>query len=233
MRICVLIILFLAAYTIQAQEIILDKIVDDTVTIPDIGPNSKKHTHFFISAGSFISKNSEGISLNGFKSVKSEIGIRHKRKINEALSLGINFSYTNIQYNIKSDSLKTFPTITNYDHEKLKLNSLNLEIFNRFNFGHRGNYMGIFTDIGIVGSWNFKNRYTTIEITDDLLSKNIITNYTHPSYLHPFTYGWVIRAGANNVVIWASGSLSALIDQDKYNQDIKGFWLGLQFGLHR
>ena len=230
----ILILLLTISYCIDAQKILMEDTVEDTIVVPEKGPNSKKFSHFYYSIGNFIPVNTGGFNTQIFGSVCNEIGWRYKRKINEILSFGYSFSVSMKDYSLKQDSAKIFPTTTLFDKEKIRIDALNLELYQRFNTGKRGDYMGYFVDIGISGGWNYFSKHISKEVslnTDQ--GKKLKNIYIRPPYISDFNLNLIFRLGINNLVLWGSLPVSRFIDLEHYPDNINGFWLGLQIGLHK
>ena len=215
----VLILLVNGFLSLTGQTILLEKNVEDSITIPDKGPNSRQFGHFYYSIASFIPGSQNDIDIKYPGSIYHELGWRYKWKMNDVFSCGIATSL----------SIRDV-----YDKEKLRLNTLNFEVYQRFNFGKRGNYMGIFLDAGMRGGWNYFNKYIIREKMNTSIQGRLVkTEYIQPDYIRALSYGPVFRLGINNVIFWSYFSLSDVVDQDQYNKDIKGVWIGMQLGLHR
>ena len=230
---CILLI-FIIFNCINAQKILMEDTVEDTVVIPERGPNSKKFGHFYYSIGNFIPVNSGNFNVKMYGSMCHEAGWRYKRKFNEILSFGYSVSFSLKDYSLKQDSTKIFPSGTLFDKEKIRIDALNIELYQRFNTGKRGNYMGYFADIGICGGWNYFSKHLTKDASADTNQGKKLKNvYTQPPYIAAFNLSIMFRLGINNIVLWGSLPISGLIDPDYYQDDIEGIWLGLQVGLHK
>jgi len=212
----------------------MEKSVEDSITIPEKGPNSKKFGHIYLAFTNYVPFNNQGINVKSFGSMQYEFGRRYKRKLNNTFSVGYNLSFSTYDFNIKQDTAKEFPVSEKFDKEKIRLNALNLELYQRINFGKRGNYMGIFMDVGVRGEWNVFNKYITWDNqVPQAFGRTVKVVYIQPEFISRFSYSLVFRVGFNNVILQCSYSLADIIDQGKYTEDIEGFWIGLQVGLHR
>ena len=217
---------------IFSQNILLEKEVPDSLN-SDTGPNKKNFLHPFISGGIFL-PSGENLKIKPLGSFYYEFGLRRKYKVNNTLSEGIDLSVSQQFYGIKQISDKIFPDTVLYKSEKLKINSINLILFQRINFGNRGNYMGYFVDIGITGSWNYGLRRITIaRLTDTDNGDKIKSIYFNPVYIERFGYGIIFRAGINRLVVQVKYNLSNIIKSSYYPDDIKGLCVGMQLGIHR
>ena len=223
-----------ALQPIMSQEVLLDKTVEDTISRPEIGPNAKKFSHFYYSLANFVPNNKTGLSIEPFGSVMQELGRRHKRQFGKTYSMGYSFSYSWSEFVFEQKEGKVFPSEEMHRLEKIRLNAVNLEVFQRINVGKRGNYMGYFMDIGASASWNFLNRYIIKDETESGdFGRRSKTSYLQPSFINPFIVSLNLRFGINNVLLWASYSLKERIDSEYFNTNIEGLYIGLQFGFHK
>lgn len=195
---------------IQAQTILLEEDVAGD-TIPEkIGPNLKHYTHTYINYG-FILGNS-ALEMATGKSYEFSSGIRYKYKLSEAYAIGLNFSYNNQTYRLVPINI-----VTNYDKEKISLNNLELELYNRINFGKRGNIIGKYIDIGAFTSYAISTKHyyrTTSSNFPDSPSKYRETIYKNLTYVNAFNYGVSARLGWEWIAIYGKYRLSNSSTED-------------------
>ncbi len=232
-KLAIVVFSIISVFRLDAQDILLDKNVEDSIMVPERGPNSKKFNHLFYSLETIVPFNEKGIDQNFLLSYGNEFGLRHKRKINKTLSFGYSFSYSLRNFNLKTDSSNIFPTNETFDKKIIRLNAFNIEFYQRISYGKRGNYMGIFTDFGVNASWNFNNKYITENHVGSPYAKKVITQNTQPNYIQPLKSSLIFRFGVNNIVLCIKYDITNNISQTFYKEDLEGIWIGLEIGLHR
>jgi len=174
-------------------------------------------------------------------------GYRYKRKLSEFYAVGFDIFYHSTAFHLKQGPNKVLPNNILHDDkgekEKLTFHNLSLGLYNRFNFGKRGNYIGNFIDLGARVDWAFsvvhftKDRYEIANINNGGVEKTKTAGlvYTKPIYYNVFA-----RFGFNKFVITASYRLSDLFKEDpelykgydKY-PELPLLIVGVEIGLHK
>lgn len=234
-------IFFLLACTlmftsVSAQEVLLsEEVVQDTV-IHRYGPNYRHFSHFYIGYGFVIpSGTGDEVAVRAGLSKQALIGYRYKLKLAKWYALGVDITYSNLSYNINQQKTKTFPTPILHKTEKLVVNSFTGGIYNRFNFGRRGNVIGTYLDLGAFYQWNYASNHSYVdEYTSANGDKALLTKVTNKrlQYLKDFNYGVTARLGHNNICFYANYYLANFfVDSYKF-KELPKIVVGLQIGIH-
>ena len=149
--------------------------------------------------------------------------------------------YDNTVYRIKQKEGKRFPNANIHDKETLRLNNLGFEIFQRINFGRRGNFVGKFIDMGLYYNWAFDVKHAYKDKIDQSnnpdMAKNTKIINRNLNYIDDFNYGLRARLGFNRSVLTFTYRLSDLFDKTFHNNEIDiempRFTLGIQLGIHK
>lgn len=214
------IILCAAVAVSTAQTPVLEQDVAADTLVPTNGPNYKNYTHWHINYG-FIVGESEGsgAAIMQGNSYDFQLGIRYKRKICELYALGFQVNYDLQSFRIAQDVGKTFITAVLYDKQKFVYNNLEAEIYQRFSFGKRGNYMGKFIDMGGYGAWGFSTYHFTLErdVTGNGNAQITETTYKKLPYVNAVNYGLSARIGINKIAIYGKYRFSDLFRTTNIN----------------
>lgn len=227
----------------RAQSILMEEDVNaDTIPLSS-GPNMKNFTHTYFRYGFALGKaDSAGVEVLPGASAGFTFGIRYKRRFSNFYSLGFDVNYNNINYRLKQDSSKRFPDPVLHDKEKIAFNNLGFELYNRFNFGKRGNILGTFIDLGGYGDWAFsvKHYYKDIpEIASIIGANSVEVTNSRLVFVNPFNYGAGLKIGMNRYVIFAKYRLSNLFKDNfivaypalTVNPELPRIIVGIEIGL--
>jgi len=225
-------LLFIAVF-IQygvSQDVILNEVVNGDSVIEIRGPNLKHYKHPYIAFG-FAATQSEEVESEIEPGYSSNFifGYRYKRKISNFYALGYDLSYNISWYRLAQKESKKTPDSLLNDKERLTFQNMELGLYNRFNFGKRGNIIGKFMDLGAYADWTF----LCTHFYRNKIGENIYkTRVTSLKYFEPVNYGVLARFGINHWVIYANYRLSDLF-KSKYNYaELPRLTVGFQIGIH-
>jgi hypothetical protein len=120
------------------------------------------------------------------------------------------------------------PNRITHEEEKFVFNNIELEVFNRINFGKRGDIVGFYIDFGPYINYVFSARFKTFENSD-----NIKTVYKNLDYTSPYEIGIKARLGIDRYNLFASYRLSDMFIK-KYNYpELSKLIIGLQIGFFK
>lgn len=220
----------LTCFFSNAQMVLLEEDVAADTVAPTTGPNRTNFGHFYLSYGVPIADVHTGADIYIGRSFDFDFGYRYKRKLSRHYALGFEVFYKVQDFNLKQDSGKIVPDTILHDKERLRFNNLGIGIYNRFNFGKRGDVVGNFIDIGVYGSW----AYRLANITKDELpnGNKVRTKITKLDYYEPINYGVVARIGFNRYVFYGTYRLSNLFKASSNYPELPFISAGIQIGLH-
>jgi len=214
-----------------AQEVLIEQnVLNDTVK-DNFGPNLENFLHFFVGYGFVVGQPSrDGANIIPGKSRTYEIGSRYKYKVSNFYAIGSSFSFISYAYAIKQDDNKVFPDARIHRSEYITSYCLSYGVYNRFNFGKRGNHIGKFVDVGVNGDWCFSNRHLyRDDLGSGIVAKTVVKGQR---YFEPFTYGIYANVGFNRLVLTCRYRISDIF-KPKYNfPQMPPINIGLQIGLH-
>jgi len=228
--------LILSLPPVQAQEVLLEEspaLYD--FEPPTYGPNARNYWHVWLATG-IITGGSEG---NGAAIVPGQsncidVGIRYKLKLANFYALGFSADYQRSIFQLVQDESKKIPNSMLHDKEKLRFNKLNIECYQRFNVGKRGNIIGKFWDIGVYAGWAFRVSHLTKDKYDEPNTnrgKQVRTVTRQLDYIEPLVYGFRSRIGINFFSVFLDYRASSLFN-DHFDAELPRYCVGLQLGLH-
>ncbi|NPA68944.1 MAG: PorT family protein, partial [Chlorobi bacterium] len=94
-------------------------------------------------------------------------GVRYRLKITNFFAVGTGINYTYSVWHFKQTENKKIPTSEIYDKEKIKIHTLEEDIFLRFKTKKKKNSAENFLDAGIYGNWDFSDKRQYKIYTDD------------------------------------------------------------------
>lgn len=227
-------ILLISLFTLNlvSQEVVLFESVKADTIIEKQGQNRKHYTHSYMGFGVILG-NSEGAGsdINYWSSSNFEFGFRYKYKICNYYALGLLLNYNMDLFNIKQESGKTFPDTLFHKKERLTINNVGIGVYNRFNFGKRGNIIGKYIDLGAFGDLRFFAEHFT---KDKSPNKEIVrVSTSRLNYIEPISYGIFANFGINRYSIYAKYRLSDLFDKTFGYTELPRFTAGVQIGFFK
>ncbi len=205
-----ILILLLVFFTLSstAQTILLS--VDNTnEKVTEVGPNLKRHNQIFFRLGLVEGSDKPGARIVFGKSTDFAFGFRKKYKISSLYSFGFETELQSRNYKFKQTAEKIFPDTIINKSQSLNYGNLGLGFYNRFNFDpHRGNFLGTFLDLGIVGSWHFgTHEFSENELSNGTTETKMISDLDYVKKLSASAYA---RIGFSHISIFSSYRLTEL-----------------------
>ena len=226
--------LITSCVSLFAQDIKLQQDVTEN-KISTEGPNRKNYHHSYMGYGVCAGKASDSLKTK-FGSGNFVFGYRYKRRFCQAYAIGYDVNYNANFFRIVQDSMKMFPNNVLHKKEKLIQNNVALVIYNRFNFGRRGDYIGHFLDLGAYAEWNFRSVYQTYDeyaVANSVGASNTRQIHSGLTYLNPFNYGFTARIGASKYALYANYRMSDIFKISYIFPELPRLIIGLQLGLHK
>ena len=230
-----------------SQSILMEENVKADTIIPTFGPNMKNYYHFYIGYGMILGPGEVGSEINYGRSYDLSFGALYKRKVNNHYAVGIDLLLHQTSFNIKQDTSKILPNDSMHKNEKLIFYNLSLGLFNRINYGKRGNYMGNYIELGVRIDWPFLVVHYTKDKYPVATGNNGGTVRTRTSALlftEAFNYSVYARIGFTRYALTASYRLSELFVKDKevyqqYGTDLETYpelpalMVGIEISLYK
>lgn len=232
----VLLALAFIATNLYGQEILLEQDVQKDTLQAKRGPNLKNYSHVYLGYGFVLgSPQAIGSAIRYGNSTDFNVGFRYKRKITNFYALGFDLGYGLTSYNLKQQEGKILPDTLFHESEKINFNHFGLMLYNRFNFGKRGNIIGNFIDIAAYGNYDFsiKHIYTERYVNPNAANAHVTKVVNRRLiYTNPFNYGVQARLGFNRFVFYGSYRLSDQFKKEFMYPELPRLIVGLQIGLH-
>lgn len=225
--------LFTHPFDILAQGPLMSrKVVEDT-SLGTRGPNLKKYSHMVVNLG-FLCPHSNNNHVKFGLSNELGIGFRTKRKMGEHYALGMDFSYQFRNYSLKN--LVNYPGVDslNVTRERYVQRGFQLGLYQRFNFGKRGNFLGKYVDLVVWGElpfWNFHSYRFSSPESQKSFGKNgriVLRNF---DWDETFLYGVQIRIGINKSILYGNYRFSNLFTEGSGLPQLSPIVIGIQRGF--
>lgn len=228
----IIIILFLFACIKTGAQTVLLNVDRSTETRPlEFGPNLKRFTHFMIRGGIIASPDKPGARIVYGGSVNLAFGIRRKIKISSVYALGFDIENDYTDYKFKQEKGKVVPdTIINNVSGRLDYSTLGFGIYNRINFDPgRGNFLGTFLDIGIMGEWH----YSIKSISKNDMNNGTLAKVTvkHLKYVYNTNAKVYCRLGFSRISLYASYRLLELFKPSYNYPDLPRIVAGIDLAV--
>ena len=199
--------------------------------INERGQNLKKFSHAYFRLGFLASKDNAGARIIYGNSVNLGLGVRKKYKISPIYSIGVDAELQYTDYKLKQINGKILPdTVINNISGRLDYSSLGLGFFNRFNVDpNRGNFIGSFIDLGMMGEFHFSIRsISKNKMPDETILKSVVKNlqYTNNTSVKIFA-----RLGLGHFSIYGSYRLTYQFVTSSIYPELPRFILGMELGM--
>ncbi len=224
-----ILLMCLASLALTAQTVVLD-VKTDTTKDNSYGQNKKNFVHTFFSYGLFASGGNPGAEIIPWASYDMSSGLRYKHKWTEVLSSGAEIGWHGQSFALKQQAGKVLPNTAINQSEDLFYNALEINIYQRFNWGKRGDIIGNFIDLAVGADLFAGLRHHTVntlnngvvrEVTDRKLS------YGRKYFLHA-----ILRAGFNRWVAYVRYRFTPIIEPASLYPALPALSIGVQIGFH-
>ncbi len=180
----------------------------------------------------------EGItSINFWKSGEYIIGYRYKRKLNSFYSVGYD-----VHFKVDNFTLNAADLFSNIDNPRVAgtvkkhhilNNSINLELYQRFNIGPRGNTLGSYFDIGAYGQLNHSVKEVKVLENEDAnaFAGKERQIFRKLDYIERFGYGLTCRIGYNKWALYGKYRLSDYFKGSYDLPELPRLKVGIEFAI--
>ncbi len=219
----------------HAQQIVLEEDIAGDSLYDTWGPNELHFLHFYNGLG-FVIGPGEGDSLevaSGF-SYQFSTGLRYKLRVSSWYAMGLDLQYRNTRYRLAQDSTKNFPNNALHKREAIVDNAFELEYYNRFNIGRRGNVVGNYVDIGVFGSYGFAFRHRYVNKTDQANPDGAkVTRVVNRqlNYMNPVNYGVKARLGFSMFSFYGRYRISNIVKKNRGFGELPRLMIGIEIGV--
>jgi hypothetical protein len=216
----------------QPQSVLSRNVALDTAQALK-GPNLKHYSQTFYKVGFMVPAEDNKYMKYG-RSYELGIGYRYKRKINNWYALGYEASYFFSSYSLRNFLNYPISDTVSIRSERYMQRGVNVSLYQRINYGRRGNYLGKYIDLAIWAEspfWN-KHKYRFEQqgfqrffATDGNLSLRRLP------WDNLFNYGTQVRLGFNKISFYGTYRLSELFNNKQNLPGLTPFIAGFQIGI--
>ncbi len=219
---------------IQAQTVLFEQNLKADSAKPVFGQNLKHFYCPYFSFGFVCGKSSQnGANVVYGLSNSLNFGVSYKRKISSFYAVGYNLGLTSTRYKINDANVTHFIDDSLQKVKKLVLTDVFFELYNRFNFGKRGNIIGKYIDLGLYGSLMPFSKLN-VEDTETIQGKDVVSvkNIRNLSFIEPFGYGVSVKIGINRFAISCSYRIISLFKTSSNLPDLPQYNVGFQIAVY-
>ena len=219
---------------INAQDVLLEENLKNDTIVSKIGKNKKHFKHLYFDLGFFAGNSENGAEIQYGKSHTYTAGFNYKYRVSNFYSIGANINLGAMTFSLKQNDNKLLPDSVLHDKEKFEFNNIGIGIYNRFNFGKRGNSIGKYLEIGAYGNFAYViKHYTKDEFTNSNFELMEVS-YTKLSYVERLNYGLIAKIGYNQYVVYAKYRLSNLFNDEIGSlPELSKLSIGFQVGIFK
>ena len=223
--------IFLFYQTLLGQTVLLYESRNNENLITESGQNLKRFSHIYIRTAFITPKDNPGARIIYGSSLNLAAGVRKKYKIGSVYSLGFDIEAQFTDYKLKQSAGKVLPDTILHDVSRMDYTSLGFGFYNRFNFDpHRGNFMGTFFDLGVIGTFHYSiNSISKTKLPDGTKLKSITSNLKYVNNTDARAYA---RLGFSHVCIYGSYRLTDLFKKTGDYPELPKLIVGLELGLY-
>lgn len=235
----VYIVLSFIFINLSAQDIVLDKNVDEQYS-EKRGPNMRQYGHVYEGFAMVVPyDDNSGASTQVGRSGEFLLGYRYKLKLLSFYAIGFDLSHSWNRYGIKSEDAVPLDVANNplsqasaVDKLSLVISSLGAEAYNRINIGKRGNTLGNYLDIGIKAQWNYGRKLILKEKAGDadyFEKRRSVENNLR--FIEKYSTLITARVGINKYILYANYRFSDLIAAGYTTPELPPLTAGFQFAF--
>lgn len=199
----------LFSVTLGAQRVLVHEEPDTSGEIPMYGKNRAMYVHGLMKIGIIAPIYETGAQTNYF-STSLSYEARAKAKICSWNAFVLDFGYRCDRFVITQNVNKQIPGLFgNHKRERISIHNLSFAFCDRFNFGRRGNILGIYLDVGFYGDYAFRAAHLYVDEfynTNSSVAQHTVTRVKENQlvYINTLNYGLTTRLG------WEWGSFYAM-----------------------
>jgi hypothetical protein len=232
-------LLILSGFSLTGQELVFEEYVDNMYRQTNWGKNRTHFGHFHMGFGSFFNEqDNTGLEIIPGSSNQTRFGYRYKLRVFEFYAMGLDGAYTYSRYKIKQRNDNIFPDKLRHNSEIFSQHNLELAYYNRISFQRRGDHIGKYLDLGIWGSWGFREKHVYKDEFTELFLGASKSKTTLGSLDYVNNTNWGVKAsiGFNRVVFYGNYRLSDLLkapfNNDAQTLDPGRLVVGMEISLY-
>lgn len=218
-----------------SQTVLMKETIDTTKKLAVVGPNRKHFGHLITAYGFSIPTNTSEYSIKPFGSGNYFLGYRNKQRINNTFAYGFSIAYNYHNYLLAPNLTDTLPSPFRFDKESIKFNNVYFDLYQRVNYGRRGNSLGKFIDFGFFGEYAFSTVYSikhNLSANNTMQANRMAVKYKNINYLNPFNYGVTLRVGFDKYVFYGSYRLSNCVKGNTVMKELPRLSAGIEIAMY-
>lgn len=218
------------SYCLQSQENLLKETPAVLEETPKWGPNRANYFQIGFGYGNFLpSSGAEETRL--LATNLTDFRLQYKRKLTPFLAMVTEAAYQQANYRLNEENNSPLYQL-GYEKEIIKTDGISGAWLIRINPDvKRGNHIGTYFEAGLYGTFLFMHRHVSITREADHFSSRQKTIRRNLSFIDPFQYGLLFRAGWNGWALFYQYRFSTLIDDSEGDFLLPGQVIGVSLSL--
>jgi hypothetical protein len=216
----------------NAQSVLLEKDLDESVYLKKKGPNKKRFLHLYYDYELYAPAESKALYEFAY-SYRWYVGLRNYHRIASHYIMGLSLEFGWENFRIEQNNQKTFPATGIHKKETLGTSNIGLEYFNRILFTEREHALGIWVDAGIYGNLNLNSRHVVKDKADPSADVRYHKEINRGlKYLNPWEYGVKGRIGYKRYALTGTYRFSDWLTNPDINPEPPRITLGFELGIY-
>ena len=218
-----------------SQNVIMKETIDTTKKVEAVGPNRKHFGHLITAYGFGIQSNNTEYTIKPFGSGNYFLGYRNKQRINKTFAYGFSIAYNYRNFHLLPKLTDTLPGPFRFDKESIKFNNIYFDLYQRINYGRRGNSLGKFIDVGFYGEYAFSTVYSVkhnLPANNNMQANKVALKYKNLNYLNPFNYGLTLRIGFDKYVFFGNYRISNCVKGNTVMKELPRISAGVEIAMY-
>lgn len=191
------------------QRVIMEQDVNADTVISNFGKNKKSYFGSTFGIGVPVEQISGNQTMERGRSWTFHYGTYYKLRASNFYSVVAQANYQRVSHGFEVPSSDVF-------YQQLITNNISGALFNRFNFGKRGNFIGYYISLGASADYTVRNKLKTkTESLPDAESDFYKTANFNLNYINRINYNAECRIGINKLIIFGKYRVTDAIKQEK------------------
>jgi len=231
-RALILIIAICFTLKLNAQTLLLERDLSESVYVKKKGPNKDHFLHIYSDLSGYIPLNGDRVYEPG-RSFRYYTGLRNYYRLAGNYIMGFNLEFGWENFRIDQSNAKIFPAPGTHKKETLVTSNLGLEYFNRILITQKETSLGIWIDAGAYGNLTLGSRHVAKDkaaATDQIRYSKTVEKGL--KYLNPWEFGVKGRIGYKRYAITGTYRLTDWVKGVSSNYEPSKFSIGVELGLY-
>lgn len=230
-KITALLIALLFSLNTNAQSVLLERDLSESVYVKKKGPNKSRFMHLYYDFASYYTAGQKDVAFEDGSSFRSYIGIRNYYRLANSYIMGFGLELGWENFNVKKDA--TVFSFENHDKERIGTTNLGVDYFNRILITQRESSLGYWIDAGAYLNYNLGSRYVTKDkLPSGMGFRTQKEIYKGVDFLNKWEYGLKAKLGYKRYAVVGTYRLSSWFSDASSLFEPQKFSIGFELGMY-